>query len=121
MNAKEISDMPKALRLLADQITAPDHIPAMCLRDAAAMIETLNLWVETGKVNGNRVAVERDRLEAAIRWALGEGDSDFAPQPAGKGRYWWRTELRKRAALIPENAIGEVRADNATPNQNRTL
>lgn len=26
MIAKEISDTPKALRLMADQITAPDHI-----------------------------------------------------------------------------------------------
>ena len=41
MTAKEIEHMPPALRILADQINAPDHIPAMCLRDAAAMIESL--------------------------------------------------------------------------------
>jgi hypothetical protein len=45
MNAKEIDDMPKALRLLAEQIDAPDHVPGMCLRDAAAMIESLRLSV----------------------------------------------------------------------------
>lgn len=38
---RALEAMPKALRLLADQITAPDHVPAMCLRDAAAMLESL--------------------------------------------------------------------------------
>ena len=39
-------------------------------------------------------------MEAAIRWALGEGDSDFGNNvPDGAPRYWWRTELGKRAAL----------------------
>jgi hypothetical protein len=37
-------------------------------------------------------------LEAAVRWALGEGD-DFPTREAGQGMYWWRTELRRRAAL----------------------
>lgn len=42
-------------------------------------------------------------LEAAIRWALGE-EGTFSEEPpplAGKyrQRYWWRTELRQRAAL----------------------
>ena len=41
MNKKELTDTPKALRLLANQIQAPDHVPAMCLRDAATMIEAL--------------------------------------------------------------------------------
>lgn len=45
--------MPKALRILADQITAPDDIPAMCLRDAAAMIESL----------ATQLAEARDQLE----------------------------------------------------------
>ena len=37
----ELNAMPTALRLLADQIKSPDQVPAMCLRDAAAMIEEL--------------------------------------------------------------------------------
>ena len=46
---------------------------------------------------------ERDRLRAAILWALGEGD-DFPDWPAtvtitGNPKYWWRKELRQRAAL----------------------
>jgi hypothetical protein len=60
-------------------------------------------------------------LEAAIRWALGEGDSDFGDNIptvrflGGKpARYWWRTELRERAALpsppIP-NREGERKQD----------
>ena len=47
MTAKELHHMPKALRILAGQIQAPDHVPAMCLRDAAAMIESLELAIRT--------------------------------------------------------------------------
>ena len=39
---KEITIMPQALRILAAQITAPDYVPATCLRDAATMIESLS-------------------------------------------------------------------------------
>jgi len=45
-----------------------------------------------------RLMRERDRFEAAIRWALGEGEG-FPVRMEGEGRYWWRTELRRRAAL----------------------
>lgn len=38
---KQLQIMPEALRLLAGEIKAPDYIPEMCLRDAAAMIESL--------------------------------------------------------------------------------
>ena len=41
MNRKELDAMPVALRILADQITAPDDVPEVCLRDAASMIEEL--------------------------------------------------------------------------------
>jgi len=47
MTAKEIYHMHKALRILAEQIQAPDHVPAMCLRDAACMIESLELAIRT--------------------------------------------------------------------------
>jgi hypothetical protein len=47
MTAKELHHMPKALRILAADIQAPDYIPAMCLRDAAAMIESLTLAIRT--------------------------------------------------------------------------
>ena len=47
MTAKELNYMPKSLRILAAEIQAPDHIPAMCLRDAAAMIESLELAIRT--------------------------------------------------------------------------
>ncbi len=43
------------------------------------------------------------KLEAAIKWALGEA-ADFSPRGPGEGAYWWRPELRKRAAL--EDAHG---------------
>lgn len=38
------------------------------------------------------------RLEAALRWALGEG-GDFPVRSGGDGMFWWRKELRVRAAL----------------------
>lgn len=47
MTVKELHHMTKALRILAGQIQAPDHIPAMCLRDAAYMIESLELAIRT--------------------------------------------------------------------------
>lgn len=54
------------------------------------------------------------RLREAIRWALGEGNSDFGdkiPEPRA-GRpfplYWWRTELRERAALKEPDAQGHA-------------
>ena len=55
--------MPKALRLLADQITAPDHVPSMCLRDAAAMIESLaneNDLLRSANDDVRRIAMECD-------------------------------------------------------------
>lgn len=42
-----------------------------------------------------------EAAEAAIRWALGE-EGDFAFRPEGAGAYWWRTELRQRASLFPQ-------------------
>lgn len=43
------------------------------------------------------------RLEAAISWAMGEGDSDFGDREEGdkQPRYWWRAELRRRALGEP--------------------
>ena len=41
----ELDAMPRALRLLAAEITSPDCFPAMCLRDAAAKIESLRIAV----------------------------------------------------------------------------
>lgn len=39
------------------------------------------------------------KLQDAICWALGEGNSDFGDRPHGKGAFWWRKELRERAGL----------------------
>lgn len=36
-------------------------------------------------------------LEAAVSWALGEGDSDFGEIINSIGPYWWRNELRAKA------------------------
>lgn len=43
---------------------------------------------------------ELRRLQMAVRWALGEV-GDFPMRQEGQGAYWWRTELRKRAGLSP--------------------
>lgn len=47
MTTNELNAMPKALRILAAEIKSPDHVPAMCLRDAASMIESLRWAIET--------------------------------------------------------------------------
>ncbi len=41
INRQSLAAMPAALRELADQIDSPDDVPAMCLRDAAQLIEQL--------------------------------------------------------------------------------
>lgn len=48
-----------------------------------------------------RRIAEGERLREAIEWALGEC-GDFPPRQEGEGAYWWRAELRKRAALVIE-------------------
>lgn len=40
------------------------------------------------------------RLTKAIVWALGY--TDFRARENGEGAYWWRPELRRRAALTPK-------------------
>jgi hypothetical protein len=40
------------------------------------------------------------QLREAISWALGEGNSNFGDMMPETGpRFWWRAELRRRAAL----------------------
>ena len=58
MMEKELQAMPSALRILADEIKAPDDIPEMCLRDAAAMIESL---VEQRDDARLQAEIERDK------------------------------------------------------------
>jgi hypothetical protein len=53
------------------------------------------------------LAERAERLEAAIRWALGEGDDFLSAREAQlrgmQGAYYWRKELRRRAALDEED------------------
>ena len=58
MMEKELQAMPSALRILADEIKAPDDIPEICLRDAAAMIERL---VEQRDDARLQAEIERDK------------------------------------------------------------
>ena len=44
------------------------------------------------------------KLERAIMWALGE-NGGFDQRKEGQGAYWWRTELRKRAAAMPNEKV----------------
>ncbi len=62
----------------------------------------LGLVIEALDQPGTTALISRvEALEGAIRWALGEGDSNFKPREDGQGPYWWRKELRKRAAMEP--------------------
>jgi len=54
----EIETQCRALLILADEIAAPDCVPAQCLRDAADMLET--------------VARQRDELKRQLDIALAE-------------------------------------------------
>lgn len=66
---------------------------------------------------------DAQKLADAIRWALGEGDSDFGEGPNVRGgRYWWRSELRKRAgdALNVHGAVPRL-GESLTDAQIRTL
>lgn len=66
-------------------------------------LRKLHAAVEQQADENARLRARVERLEGAIRWALGEeGEWDEEPPPiAGKWRrrYWWRSELRERAAL----------------------
>lgn len=44
------------------------------------------------------LAAERDAMREAILWADGER-GEFPPREEGDPPYWWRKELRRRAAL----------------------
>lgn len=67
-------------------------------------------WVEA-RAEIEALRADAERMRGAILWALGENGT-FLEEPsplAGKyrRRYWWRTELRKRAAI--DAARGEDR------------
>lgn len=43
---------------------------------------------------------QRQKLQRAVQWALGEGDSDFGDnKPENAEPFWWREELRERAGM----------------------
>lgn len=72
MNINELNAMPKALRILANQILAPDHVPATCLQDAANMIEALRKVIEE-TLEANRHLADGDNctlktLKDAVGW-----------------------------------------------------
>ena len=71
MNINELNAMPNALRILANQIQAPDHIPATCLRDAANMIEDLRSVIEKTLEANRRLADGDDCTLKALKDAVG--------------------------------------------------
>jgi hypothetical protein len=50
------------------------------------------------KLHPHEVVSLINRYRDALTWALGAGGS-FPTRPVGKGAYWWRSELQKRAGL----------------------
>lgn len=84
-----------AARALLDQIE----------RHASA---THALWIARQELAGLQARV--DRLELAVRWALGEVDEfpqrpePIPGKPFSSPAYWWRTEFRNRAfgSSVPE-------------------
>ncbi len=74
IDAKKLALMPSALRILADDIQSPDDIPAMCLRDAADMIEALAL----------NAGYCKPRYTIELEMNLINGND-------GRGHAWYRT------------------------------
>ena len=60
-------------------------------------IERLKRDRATWQVLLKKLNDDNFRLNEAVEWALGER-GDFAHQTGDEGTYWWRNELRKRAA-----------------------
>lgn len=112
--------------------------------DRAALVATIELLTEQGKVDrasaqycpscgwlapghargcGNPIAraeaaeAREAKLREAIEWALWERD-DFPQRQPGDGEYWWRTELRRRAALaVKEDPMDGTRETDAGGNR----
>lgn len=55
-----------------------------------------------------------ERLEGAVRWALGES-GHFEKRAKGDGPYWWRRELRRRAALTAHEERATPHPDGRPP------
>jgi hypothetical protein len=84
---KELHDMPKALRLLAEDIPHQGFERAMCLRDAAALLES--------------VTMQRD---AARREAEGFRDDMRIHLTEGPGTFSWENA---RAMPRPEDGSNQ--------------
>ena len=54
------------------------------------------------------VTKQRDALAEAIQWALGVGEDGFRDRCINEGQYWWRKELRERAALAATKGANET-------------
>ena len=83
----------KELDSLLAQVLAAQSELASASRQAAARIDEQVAELAS-------VKAERDRLNSAVRWALGynEGEPQFQPRAEGDPPYWWRNELMRRAA-----------------------
>jgi hypothetical protein len=64
-----------------------------------AEVRRMDATLRTALERLARIEAERDTAHDAIRWALGEGDSDFGDDPHN-GAFWWRKPLRDKAGLV---------------------
>jgi hypothetical protein len=94
---------PDELRALAELLPRTNHpikisVTHLDLAAAAALTAAAQ---EIERLEQRAAELEQDaaRYRAAILWALGGEGSDFRPRMEGEGAYWWRKELRKRAAI----------------------
>lgn len=124
--ASEIAEDERRVLISLDELRR-----LLAERDAARLISRSNAdevlrWVSEAECHSHNHDVALDQRDAAladarkladaIRWALGEGDSDFGEvvPHANEGRYWWRSELRKRAG----DALKAHGAEDAAPTSN---
>ena len=80
----------------------------MSERELVAVIATLSMdelrsELRAARLSESALLEQVARLEGAIRWALGEGDSDFpGTEYHGRGQFGWRVKLCRLAALQPK-------------------
>jgi hypothetical protein len=80
-----------------------DVASSLTLPELARLLREALSYIEAAESRETALREALEKAQSAIRWALGE-EGEFGEEPAplaGKyrRRFWWRTELRERAAL----------------------
>jgi membrane protein involved in colicin uptake len=92
-------DLATQLLATMDALTTAETERGKALKVWAEQVKRAEKATERANIAEARIEAERDAAHDAIRWALGEGDSDFGDDPHN-GAFWWRKPLRDKAGLV---------------------